>query len=498
GLGGKVETTRALLNIANMNWAYSELFQNYDRRQLEAYLPPSLHTSESDGLLMHFAETHDNQRLAAHSPDYARMRTALAALCATRGAFGFANGVEWWATQKIDVHQRTSLNWGHPHNQVAAISRLNSLLSVHPAFFGGAQMRLIQQGTGNSLALRRQSPDGAAALLILINLDHAHPGQVSWQTGDAPVPSQGWLDLLSEKTVSATVNGDWAQVNLKPAEVLCLSAAAEDLTRLQAAEQAHPHLPDLIRQQCLRERALEAVAFYRGMQDVSDLDLERLAEDLAADPRRFCQQLNPAGGNLVSWQWPRDLRRTVMLPPRHFLLISAPAPFRVQVIAAACVLRQEDALPLAAGGYFVLLPPLTTPAEPQACELQLTVYQAARAAHAVGQLLLLPDGARLTVPTALARAELLDKHQLILGTNGRGGMLRAGVIWGALRSRYDALLAGNLSRDFPEDRRIMLTRCRAWLVYGGYSQDITVDREQAFLRDGQAGLWRFQVPFSHG
>ena len=33
GLGGKISVTRDLLNTANLNWAYSELFQNYDRGQ---------------------------------------------------------------------------------------------------------------------------------------------------------------------------------------------------------------------------------------------------------------------------------------------------------------------------------------------------------------------------------------------------------------------------------------------------------------------------------
>ena len=39
GLGGKIQVTRDLLNLANFNWAYSELFQNYSRDQIEAYLP---------------------------------------------------------------------------------------------------------------------------------------------------------------------------------------------------------------------------------------------------------------------------------------------------------------------------------------------------------------------------------------------------------------------------------------------------------------------------
>ena len=104
GLGGKISVTRDLLNWADFNWAYSELFQNYDREQIEHYLSEPLDMSRTDGTAVHFAETHDNPRLAATSPTYARMRTALCALLSSQGGFAFANGVEWLATEKIDVH----------------------------------------------------------------------------------------------------------------------------------------------------------------------------------------------------------------------------------------------------------------------------------------------------------------------------------------------------------------------------------------------------------
>ncbi|MGD8669211.1 MAG: alpha-amylase family glycosyl hydrolase, partial [Desulfobacterales bacterium] len=104
GLGGKISVTRQLLNSANLNWAYSELFQNYDRSQIEHYLPEAIDISNTDGITVHFAETHDNPRLAQTSESYARMRTALCALSSHNGGFGFANGVEWLATEKINVH----------------------------------------------------------------------------------------------------------------------------------------------------------------------------------------------------------------------------------------------------------------------------------------------------------------------------------------------------------------------------------------------------------
>ncbi len=506
GLGGKFEFTTALLNVANMNWAYSELFQNHDRRQIESYLPSALRVSECDGLLVHFAETHDNNRLAARSLPYARMRTALSALCSVRGAFGFANGVEWFAADKIDVHERSSLNWDSRENQVDAIARLNSLLSAHPAFFGGAQLKLIQRGAGNSIALLRYHPVFKAKVLVLVNLDDTQAGAVTWDINDASLPLASLVDLLSGNKTSVSVADNLASVDLAPAEALCLSADPRDMDLVQTAEKRSDIMPEQVQHQCLRAHALEAWAAIHGTADVSELHPDQMAQDLAADPRAFCRRLgssmhperNPGGGNVVSWKWPRDLHRQVMLPPRHFLLITAPSAFRVQVADELRVLRQEDALPQTNGGYFVLLPPLPVPREPQACELRFSVYGLDKSAHATGHLLILPPVEQVRIPVALARNDLLGRHQVVLGTNGRGGMLHAGVIWAELHSRYDALLAGNLSAEYPEDRRIMLTRCRAWLVYRGYSQDITVDREQLFVNGVNGGLWSFRVPFGQG
>ena len=124
GLGGDPAVTENLLDRANMNWAYSELFQNYSRMQIESYLKYAWQQSSSHGLMVHYAETHDNNRLAAVSHTYASLRTALAALTSVSGAFGFVNGVEWYAKEKIDVHESSALNWGAACNQTDLIRRL--------------------------------------------------------------------------------------------------------------------------------------------------------------------------------------------------------------------------------------------------------------------------------------------------------------------------------------------------------------------------------------
>jgi predicted glycogen debranching enzyme len=78
-------------------------------------------------------------------------------------------------------------------------------------------------------------------------------------------------------------------------------------------------------------------------------------------------------------------------------------------------------------------------------------------------------------------------------------MLKLPVAWGELNSRYDSLLAANISRQYPENRWIMFTRCRAWLVFQGYSQALNTDCLQAFaVSDPGGGFWRYHVPTGQG
>ncbi|HET6406306.1 MAG TPA: hypothetical protein VFG14_00360, partial [Chthoniobacteraceae bacterium] len=64
GLGGAWEATEELLTQGGMQWAYSELFQNYSPIQVSGYLDHSMVKSATVGTLVHYSETHDNERLA--------------------------------------------------------------------------------------------------------------------------------------------------------------------------------------------------------------------------------------------------------------------------------------------------------------------------------------------------------------------------------------------------------------------------------------------------
>ncbi|MFN2437444.1 MAG: transmembrane fusion protein, partial [Desulfotignum sp.] len=60
-----------------------------------------------------------------------------------------------------------------------------------------------------------------------------------------------------------------------------------------------------------------------------------------------------------------------------------------------------------------------------------------------------------------------DPGLTLLGTTKAGGMMRAPGDWGQLHSRYDGLLGANLNPAMPEDRRMVLARCRIWAIFQG-------------------------------
>ena len=116
GLGGPLEATESLLTEGGMQWAYSELFQNFGGGDVARYLDYSHRQSGRVGLYVHYSETHDNNRLAWSGRAWSLLRNRLCALASVSGGFGFTCGVEWLAPEKINVHSSRGLSWGAPDN----------------------------------------------------------------------------------------------------------------------------------------------------------------------------------------------------------------------------------------------------------------------------------------------------------------------------------------------------------------------------------------------
>ena len=501
GLGGKISVTRDLLNTANLNWAYSELFQNYDRRQIEHYLPEAIDISARDGICVHFAETHDNPRLAAHSKAYARMRTALSALFSQQGGFGFANGVEWFATEKINVHDAPSLNWGSESNQVDHIRRLNHLLMGHCAFHNETELSMVQAENGNYMVLMRHHRPLSKKLLIIVNLDDKNATRASWDPAATGMECRTFSDLLSGAEITVEHITPHCTIRLDPAQVLCLSPEPADLEIFEDLPDLTFDLPDRVERQRLRAKALEVLTYIKGYQDLGRFDPEHAAQQLKLNPKKFCTGLNDrlAAPPVVTWLWPRDRRREVMLPPGHFLVIEADTSFRARISSHGRTIAAEYSLPQADGRHFALFCPLPTPKITSSYNLEIRAFTAEGGRHDHSKLVGLPEIDNVSLKQVFQRPELLHNDLLFLSTNHRGGMLRAPAHWTRLGSRYDALLAANMSPDHPEERWIMLTRCRAWLEYQGYSQELNTNCLEAFGADNSAtGFWKYHIPTGQG
>ena len=484
GLGGYKHVTEHLLADSGMDWAYSEIFQNYDQGQVDSYLPESLRVSESKGNLIHFAETHDNARLAARSHTFARLRTAFCALTSHIGAFGFANGVEWYATEQINVHNSHSLNWDAEPNMIDWIRRIHAILEVHPSCHAGAKVSMITNGYHNSAAILRTDASGQHRLLVLANLNHESEGMVGWH-GDL---SAFATDLLSE----SPVHHHDSMLHLQPGQVLCLTDNPDWMKRIFQTLETPYRGAERSANQCLHAKAMDLFHYFKALDK---FDLARFA----SNPKQLCIDLAGGAPIVTTWQWPRDTRRTVMLPPNHFLLIKAEHGFVAELREDGSTIRSQKSMQLADGSSFALFHPLATPAVHQHRMLKITMFEPDAIKHSKSPIMQLCEERDAKVITTCPAGEIHDRDRYAICTNRHGALSQVRIGWAELRSKYDGLLSANLHPDVPVDRHTMLARCRAWVVCRDYSNELSLHCQKQFsVADDGTIVWNFAVPVGEG
>jgi len=507
GLGGLIQTTRDLLNLANLNWAYSELFQNYTREEIEAYLPVAYEISNTCGHMIHFAETHDNNRLASVSKTYARMRTALSALFSVCGGFGFANGVEWFATEKIDVHESASLNWGGKTNQIDHIARLNLILKTHPAFFGQARLSLIQKNKSNCLVLLRHNKAEGKKLLVLVNLDCRTSSKASWNIQEAGIKESLFHDLISGEEIRSEKDKDQFTICLAPGQVLALTADPRELHILEQNRTDNSQTPARVYLQKLMARVLSLYIQYKGYGDVTGIDVEQEARDFARDPIEFIRSFNKETkeSRVVVLDAERDLNRQLMVPPGFFLLVRCKNGFRAEIFdeieSGKISLGYEEGFSNPdKSEFFAIFFPRESKKYHGEYTLVLRIFTMDGTRIEKVPLLYLAPFEALYMRSTFTRKEIVNAPFLkLLATTRRGAMMRAAAWWGRLDSRYDAFLGANMDPALPENRWMVLSRCRIWAIYQGYSRELAPDCLETFsFSYGHGGKWLFHVPTSEG
>lgn len=518
GLGGAWEATEALLTEGGMQWAYSELFQNYSGAAVAGYLDHALRQAPRVGLLVHYSETHDNDRLAARGRAWSVVRNRLCALTSMAGAFGFTCGVEWLATEKIRVHERTSLNWGSPDNLVAELTRLNQLLAENPCFFDGARVVRISPADSTVYGLLRESEEGADRVLVLVNttvdqpaalnlrLDALMPISPSAQESsavrsEATAPSVAdptrWVDLLGQTPPQWERRADGTlSLKLPPGAAYCLAPALKpqglsgDEYRRARAQAAW---------------GLKAMSELLPTENIPLFNWRELARVVDKNPARLLAGLSAWGPSKSAGSFLNDLQKTeepepfpqvvtwtlldrkrvTLVPSDHWLLIQDTSRFRATLNIPGRTPQNVESIPTALGQVACFAPR----AECADATLRLERYaDSDRQVEAAVRFL----EARPSVVPAFrpVAAESLRPDDLVLLTNGRGGMARLCVDLGRVTSKYDCVLGANLHPDLPVDRHVLAKRIRVWVNADGFLSPLDF-RNLTWFRPGPPALWNF-------
>ena len=279
GLGGPLEVTETLLTEGMNNWAYSELFQNYDKAQLDWYMPYANKVSAEKGVLVNYAETHDNDRLAKKGKVYTLMRLHLCAFTAPAGAWGFTNGVEWLATEKIDVHRNTGLNWGAEDNLVEEIAEINKILRENPAFWINGNLNMFDVGNNQIYAFSRWDHKTGNSIVCFINLDTAKAQPFNWNVGSWQLDDDSkYVDLLAHEYV-IDQPGNY-HFELAPGQ--CLLFRVEKKT-----DQYSLNIPALFDTDIAKTNLIYQILLYKFKpEEVGLIDQEELLRSVT-DLRRF-------------------------------------------------------------------------------------------------------------------------------------------------------------------------------------------------------------------
>ncbi len=508
GLGGDAAVTRQLLDMANMDWAYSELFQNYSREQIEGYLQYAWRESSSNGVMIHYAETHDNNRLASVSTTYASMRTALAALSSVSGAFGFANGVEWFAEEKIDVHESSALNWGSEINQIPLIRRLNLLSGTHPAFQAGAMLSVIPSNCNHAVVFSRIDANNMHPVTVSVNLDIHHSANIEWSNSYTPeMAAQEYaVDLISGKrqTLIHTPDGK-VRIILPAGKFVCLSVDKRWLDLLNKSEKNTTLAIDHLTRQAAKAMVLRLIVNHNRTAVVprDDFDPEEWADMLLRSPEDFFRSFADGYScrGVVVWHWPEDCRREVMIPPGHAILAVAPYRFR-------CLIKDEKGVVIAraialkdnSGRYFALIPPPESVKKHRYLSFLIRVYKpdCPSACFSTSGLFQLPPDIE-EADVDFNRNEIYNRNRVFLQSNGCGAIIHQQMEMEKLSSRYDAILLANLNKNYPEDRYISWRRMRIWIVWHARRQELKHEQLHSFhVAEDGGGVWDYLVPIGNG
>jgi predicted glycogen debranching enzyme len=534
GLGGSWEATEALLTEGGMQWAYSELFQNYSGRQVADYLDYANRQSARVGTYVHYSETHDNPRLAAqrasgilpegqsapadkmsaacYSRAWSLLRNRLCALTSPSGGFGFTCGVEWLAAEKIRVHGCAGLNWGSHDNIIPELAQLNELLADHPCFFDGAKLKRLSAPDSPVYALLRESAEGKDSVLVLVNTDVEKENDFALDAkssaGVSPAKTQAgslrYFELLGQSPPQFKVSDGKTTFTLAPGAAFCLAPTATprglsgDAYRRTRAQAAW---------------ALEALNKIAPAEMVGDFDWHWLAGQVENSPPNFLAAASAFAApgieaslaellhdgeqgkifpRVITWTL-LDHRRITLVPPGHWLLIEDSAPFRATLRPRTPDAKSQtpihvQSIPVRYGHVACFAPREIAADAELVLERYATTSQ--KVSAAIRFLPATPDSELPAAPGHGGGERIPNSDALVLLTNGRGGMAHMCADLGRVYSKYDCVLGANLHPSVPVDRHVFVKRIRVWVNADGFLSPLDF-KGLASFEAGPPATWQF-------
>lgn len=518
GLGGSWEATETLLTDGGMQWAYSELFQNYSGAEVQWYLDYALRQSERVGVYVHYSETHDNDRLAKKGKEWSLLRNRLCGLTSVCGGFGFSCGVEWLADEKIEVHQSRGMSWDSKENIVPELTALNDLLTNHPCFFDGAKLTRISQNASPVFAIQRISGEGLDAVLVLINTDMEAAHDFSFAESVFKELGEPHIDLLGQPDIKPAQENGRIVFRLPAGSAYCLGATKRPRGL---------HGNEYRRRKGVAAWAMTVLSKVLMPEEIGPIDWQELAQEVDADVVKFLGAVSNLASianatvspeqstniqnlrittrredgesllarmkeaesefpQVVSWTL-LEARRITCIPPRHWLLIRDSMPFRATVVIVGEE-RHRHAESIQVGKEYVAAFAPRDSIQTLADGRVLMERYGVTEEKAVGHLRFLTNAPSFA-PAILQNEQIADDAMVLL-TNGTGGMARLCVDVGRIKSKYDCALGANLHPGLPVDRHVFVKRLRIWINAGGFITPLNLQNLASF-EVGPPAVWRF-------
>ncbi len=184
------------------------------------------------------------------------------------------------------------------------------------------------------------------------------------------------------------------------------------------------------------------------------------------------------------WRWPEDAGRIAPVPGGARLTVLAGEKFLASLAGGGRPVASQFSSLHRCEAVALTVPEVGGLSE-VALELQLCAQS-----HA-GRILALPPAERVEISAVIPPVP--GAHGIC--ANLVGAAVQARAAWGALESKYDALLAANLNESGPDDRRVVFTRARQWLRRGSEVSEVAGAAVEEFAVLSHRELeWRFAVP----